>query len=166
MEFGQFLVVRTYQSVEERNSLRIRKYKASLVEHTIFEIGKAVPLITPNGCEGLAVPFEVHLHKYGTIVFFTKVDAKNVTSAMLKAYYQLWKISSGDYTGAANVDRTDKDTRRTGMDAATRLMTGMTRDPDDIADGRRLRVDDDDDDSPSIYDLMKMSNPDDPFFND
>jgi hypothetical protein len=88
----------------------------------------------------------------------------------MKAHlYKLYSYQSGEFDARPTAGRSDRDTARTGMDAATRMMMGAARDPEEIADGRRIRSAfrrDDDDDTTSLAEMMRRANPGDPFFDD
>lgn len=161
-----FLVINDYQRVSGS-----RSYKASIQEQIFFNIGQALPAIVPGrGCIGIAVPYEFHVNQYGTIVFFTLMDKNLVSSKMTDTLYKVWSIQNNGAIGYSSdrpvaATRQDSDTRRSGMDAAARMMAGIERDPDDIASGRQMPRGDDSEHS-SIWDMMREANPGDSFFDD
>lgn len=166
MNIGNFLVVSDYQKVRNDYSHQ-QAYKAMVQEQTVFTIGAAIPLIKERrGCVGVAVPYEIHINQYGTVVFFTLIDSSLVSDKMKDHYYKLY-VMQNDVAGMTSerpaAYRADSDTQRTGMDAAARMMAGVNRDPDEIAEGRSIGRSGS---GSSLYELMKASNPGDPFFDD
>lgn len=162
MEFQQFIDA-TDEHVVNRNS---GQYKVLMDQPVLLELNKAVPLIIPNrGCVGLGVPFELHISAAHTVIFYTKVKM-DYSEKTLAAWYLLYQIAMGRKGGAGMTGRQDRDTRRTGMDAATRMMMGEARSARDIAKDSMYDADDDDDDDqgPSILDFMRQANPGDSFF--
>lgn len=160
MEFQQFIDASEEMTVNRSNG----QYKVIIDYPTLFELNHAIPLIVPNrGCIGLGVPFEMHISASHTIVFYTKVKM-DYSVKVLNAWYLLYQISSGRKGGAGTAVRQDRDTMRTGMDAATRMMMGEERTARDIA---RDSMDgyDADDSGPSILDFMRQANPNDHFFD-
>lgn len=160
METQQFIDV-SEERIVNRNS---GQYKVLMDQPVLLELNKPVPLIVPNrGCIGLGVPFELHISASHTVIFYTKVKM-DYNEKTLAAWYLLYQIAMGRKGGAGTVTRQDRDTRRTGMDAATRMMMGEERSARDIAHDSMYGDDDDDDDEPSILDFMRQANPGDSFF--
>lgn len=162
MEFQQFIDASDEMTVNRSSG----QYKVIIDYPALFELNRAIPLIVPNrGCVGLGVPFEMHISASHTMVFYTKVKM-DYSEKVLNAWYLLYQISTGRKSGTGTAARQDRDTRRTGMDAATRMMMGEERSARDIArDSMGGYGDDDDDDEPSILDFMRQANPNDHFFD-
>lgn len=164
-QIQQFLI-----GTDERPTNGARtQFKVVLDTCALYEINRPVPIIIPNvGCKGLAVPYELHVSANHTVIFYTKVKM-DYPAKVLDAWYKLYQISMGRLGGTGTTNRQDRDTQRTGMDAATRMMIGESRSPRDIADDERYGYGDDDDDDddhgPSILDFMRQANPGDRFFD-
>lgn len=162
MKIANYIVADGYHRGRQRGT-----FYAQMDDICIFELKESVPLIIENsGCAGLAIPYEFHVSANGTTVFFTLVDEDVVTDKLKTALYRVYCLTHNIGTPR----KVDSDTVRTGMDAATRLLTGEARSARRIGrDAQRDSFYDDDDDddivtSKSIYDLMREANPDDPTF--
>lgn len=106
----------------------------------IFELEEACPIIKRNqGCIGMGVPFELHINQGGTIIFYTELTGGIASDRdFLDSMYDAWLMSIGDNQNPGR-GRTDRDTQRTGIDAATRMMMGTSRSAGEIARGGRER---------------------------
>ena len=146
-------------------SVNSRASKCSVDDQAIMEIGKALPLVVDGKFVDMVIPYEYHVSEHVTIIFFTYTHL-DLSEKAKRVITQVLGITS--FTGVTQQQaRRDSDTGRTGMDAATRMMTGDYRTAREI--GRDAQYDanyedDDDDDSESLFDMMRRSNPNDPLF--
>ena len=144
---------------------RDKVYKVALGEQTIFEIGQAIPWIcVGTGCLGIVQVFEFHVTQYGTTVFFTPLVMGSPSDKLNRSLYQYYRMATGDTTDGGRVE---SDTKKTGVDSATRMLLGETRSAREIGRDAHRGYDDydeDDDDGDGIFDMLRKSNPDDPLF--
>lgn len=92
----------------------------------VFELGESCAIIIPNqGCIGLGVPYELHINENGTLIFFTELQSGYAEDPKFRdAMYNAWALSTGAAIAPGRT-RQDRDTAKTGMDAATRMLTGV-----------------------------------------
>lgn len=135
-------------------------YESTLEGMQIFPIGKSIPLFIKGRCEGMANISKVKMDMYGTTITFTLIPLEDKLCRSLERVYAMMGLHYGD----ANASRVDSDTERTGMSAAARMMMGSDRSAREIARSARYDDDDEGDDPPGIWDMMRAANPDDPLF--
>lgn len=138
-------------AVDRRNDI----YRTTLEGAHYFEIGKTVPLmVMGRGVVDLVNPTQLTINEYGTTVEFRRLyvtQRRILSNKELETLNKILQMTGGVTPGFM---KSDGDTQRTGMDAAMRMMVGADRSARQIARG-----DDDDDDGPSLVDMMKRSNP-------
>jgi hypothetical protein len=159
MEMQSFLVIDHKEAFRSNGRTC---YKSMVEGVQLYNIGVPIPLITHEGCSGVAVPYELHISEQGTIVFYTMVNDDVFTEKDRKAFYSLYMVSMGRQKSTYH-QRQDRDTARTGMDAATRMMMGEERSARQIARGEQR---DSKDKGPGIWEMMRRSNPGDPLFDE
>ena len=137
MKFCKFIVAQEIQKKGKTGDKTI--FSTFMEDSCVFELGEACPIIKPGkGCIGMGVPFEIHINQSGTIIFYTEVTGGAAKDRdFLEAMYELWLVSVGDADMSRPAFRTDADTSRTGVDAATRMMMGSARSASEIARGGR-----------------------------
>lgn len=136
--FQTFLVTNSSYSSTDKGKTY---YKATIAGINFYPIGDAIPWIsTASGkieCKGLARVFEMHITEMGTTVFFT-VNTASTDSKLTSKLKEYYLIASGISTQSPAVAK-DRDTVKTGVDAATRMMMGETRSPREIGRDERSK---------------------------
>lgn len=161
LQFDHVLFATDVSVVDRRDSI----YKVTLEGQHYVELGVTIPLaVQGQGVIDLATPTEIVMNEYGTTIRFRKLNVvqRHLLSAKdLAVIGKAFQMGGGNYGG--EMRRTDSDTQRTGMDAATRMMLGADRSARQIARGDE---DDDDRGGMSLTDMMRRSNPGMTFFDE
>lgn len=157
-EISTILNVTSASSVYSRHNRT--EYKSTLEGSHIFPIGEPIPLFVNGRCDGMAKIISFTVDEYGTSVHYSKIQVSEKLCRELERLYAMMGNRSGD----ANASRVDRDTERTGMSAAARMMMGSDRSARQIARDAEDDDDDDEDRPKGIWEMMRDANPDDPLF--